>query len=635
MLQKEFQTDFNMMRTGIRIMLCLAIVIIAYTFFPVRSVVAADLHIMRPIDNERVKGLYKIQWSVFNTGTATVPYEIRVKNAQCADAGIALSGEGFVSVVRNGQYEFYWNTGNLTDGGYCLQLCIQNTQNLNECVNRAFQISNHSNHAPIITSKPSKVDYYTNERFEYRASAYDPDGDYIVYQILNAPDFIYINQDGFMTIGNLMRVGRYDIVFTVIDSFGEAATQSFTLNIMPSPTPVATVTGGVTPKVTPKPGSPAIEILLPNASSAFAGRENAVKWKSSGIDLTKVNKIVLEYAAAGEKEFKTISEYKTGQATEYSWDVAEINNGEYVIRISYVGLDNKALMVKVSDIFVIANREDVGAILTIFSLTPENRTVIEDTKPTISAKYAPSDGAEIIADKIKISLDGKQITDECSVSLSEFRCDRDSDLSTGEHTVKVELSDTNDQQLVQTWTFSIETSNSEIEEPPSGENPIVGFFKKFTGEIKLSSVLTICGGLLLIAGVLWFVSALRKRNQKLSYAQDNAGSSSSGDYGGVNNYANQPMAQSSDSGSIESDQPFDFSVGEYDVNDQETTGPDKLPNWLQNGTPEKAAMPVMNGVVNQNNPLPQQAIPSEENEKMSQVHDAFDLTNSQQDNKNG
>jgi hypothetical protein len=552
------------------------------------QVYAATLNIIRPYQGERVTGVYEIGWSVFDTGQATTPYELRLKNSSCSDAGTALASSGFSSSIANGFYSHIWNTNSVVDSTYCLQLCVVLDNGASQCAHRVLSIVNNTNNNPVITSYPQRLNYKSNEAFKYQISAYDPDGDAINYKILSAPDFIFLDQNGYMSIGSYMTPGTYNISLAVIDSKGGATQQSFALVVTqyvpPTPVPTAKPASTITPTPTPKPVAQQIkmEITKPAASSVFQGRSNSIEWKYSNLDSTKVKEVILEYSRFQPSNFEQITKYTSGITNTYTWDVSSIENGEYLVRVSLVGDDSSLLAQVTSDKFLIANRQDEPNLLSIFNLKPENKSIVEDSRPEISANFAGAESNEVTKQSVVVKVDKKEITKLCSIQGDSFKCSLDFDLKDGEHSVEVKLSDSSGQTLEQAWVFSVKTGGQGNQDDPIDGG---GLFGNIDFD-DLKAIYPWCGGLLLIVLLVFVIAVLSKKKSNVDpfYSNNNS-------FGGSKPSLTVDNMGFDDLSDIESQLDYSPNTTSTSVGASSEPGQDDIPDWLK-GTSDDEARPV-------------------------------------------
>ncbi|MBD3363051.1 hypothetical protein GF362_05000 [Candidatus Dojkabacteria bacterium] len=493
------------------------------------EVFGAELKIIRPTSGEKVSGMYQIGWSGFYTGHHSFPYEIRVKNATCSDNGIAIISPNFSSSQLNGQYTHTWNTTNVTDGIHCLQYCIQLDDGSPQCVYQTFNVVNYSNNSPVITSYPSQLNFNTQEIFEYQIHATDADGDTLFYQLLQAPDFIYLDQDGYMSLGDYMNPGVYNISIVVLDGLGGMDQQSFQISVVEEElTPTATNEPNPTVSRTPGPtwtstespteeppdsGEPRLMILKPDEGSVFSGRNNEIEWDWAGIDSEDIEEIVIEYTASEEEMFEEIYKHDGSPMKTYEWDVSEIENGDYYVRVILFDEDGKEIAVDSSGVFLVANKEGEEQILTIYEITPANKAEVDELQPVLSAKFEASESGEIDVDSIKIIFDGKNISDDCSIDESGFECEISEDLDYEEYEVEVTVEDTNGESLKKAWSFSVvgEGNGGGDDDGDSGG----GFNWDDFDFDNLKSFYPWCGVILFILLLLFIISLLKKKSDMI------------------------------------------------------------------------------------------------------------------------
>ncbi len=608
------------------------LVTLFFSGFFLFSVKAADLTISKPVADERLTGVNTIRWSVFNTGISEVPYDLSLRDATCTN-GFSISGGNFSQKVQNGNYTTDVDTRTVSDGRACIRLCVFDTS---QCTYRMVNIVNYSNNPPVITNYPAKVEYTVNEVFEHTVEYFDPDGDTAYLQLLVAPRFLVLEQDGFSTIGEYFTPGEYFVSFIAIDNLGASSQQTFTLYVkaIPTPTPIS-VTKTTTPTPTSIPtdwGN--ISFLSPDETSVFSGEDNMINWDFSEIDTDSIDEVDIFYSTADSDDFVEVYKYMGGVIASYNWNVSDIDDGDYKLKIIFFNSKGDKLHEIVSDVFKIDNLSLSEAILAVVDMSPSNKSEIEELRPIISAKFSPSSGGEIIVDKVRIELDGKNISKECSIDTNGFKCELSDDLKTGTHTVSVELQDTNDQKTKQEWVFSIKEQN---EESGNGEEK-VNFWNTYIlplweklkeGDNNLKYLYLCCGSLLIL---LLFIFVVRSMNRKKLYSEQVSEFNSQGNLSSSSSTDSVPPINDGFS-----NDSYDFSVGSHDVIEDnepvstvEPEGPitADIPDWLK-GEEYASSNPVdsTGQVMDMQGQNTDQSM-----EIQSQVHESFDLASSNGDN---
>lgn len=587
-----------------------------FWFGSMANVFGATLNISKPESNQRVTGEVEIRWSVFNTNISDVPFDLSVMDSSC-NGGFSVAGSRFAQTTKNGYYSHKFNSRNGSDGRKCIRLCVFDTS---QCTYKFVEVVNTTNQAPKILNYPTQLNFDTTQVFKHTIEYMDPENDPSSLVLLEAPNFIVLEQNGLNTIGQYFVPGSYRVSFMAIDNLGASTQQSFVINVVAAPTPTPSPTPRPSVSLTPIPTkiSKGFEILSPKSDSIFSGIENSVEWSYGDMEEDKFGKITLSYSPKGKNDYKEIYTTDDYQINEYKWDVSSIEPGEYAIRFVVMDSDNKEIVNTIVDSLKVEKTSGQDPIV-IDGFMPPNKSEIENTKPEIGANYKPSQGATINQEDVKIELNNKNITSSCSINESGFKCSLDKDLNTGSHKVEVQVKDSNEQEAIQSWTFVVVDPNVGVEEPDDGES----FWDMFSG-INIDGIgsqyLYLCCGIILLIAL--FVFVMRTLGQKKTYDKEVSNFNSTNDYSTPSTY---------DSSSIESE-PYDFSVGKYDVVGEsepvsssvppiQTTSSTDIPDWLK-GDAAYGANPIDSS----GNPIDMKGQDSGATlNDQSQVHESFDL----------
>jgi hypothetical protein len=89
------------------------------------------------------------------------------------------------------------------------------------------------NSSPVITSSPTLTAFY-NQLYQYQLKGYDPDGDSISYNFINAPVFLSIDSSTGLISGIPARefIGQYTVIVQIKDSKGVSNQQIYTLKVI-------------------------------------------------------------------------------------------------------------------------------------------------------------------------------------------------------------------------------------------------------------------------------------------------------------------------------------------------------------------------------------------------------------------
>jgi hypothetical protein len=100
---------------------------------------------------------------------------------------------------------------------------------------------------------------------------------------------------------------------------------------------------------------------------------------------------------------------------------------------------------------------------TITNLQPPENSTTNDTTPTISGDYEDTSGINVSG--IMLKVDGINVTSSATITASRVTYAPGTALADGNHTVYLEVKDTNGNLATATWNFTVETSSSDIPPP--------------------------------------------------------------------------------------------------------------------------------------------------------------------------
>ena len=219
--------------------------------------------------------------------------------------------------------------------------------------------------------------------FSYKVVASDPDGDELKYSFLNAPDFLTIDPKTGQISGKPTEVGDIRFIVKVDDSKGGITTEEFTLNIQLTNTEKEVV------------------FEFPKSASTVTPDNNIIKWKvKSGL---VVKSITLSYSS-DKKEWIEITK-QDRDLGQYTWNISDIEDGEYFIRFLLVDQNNKLFEV-FSDRFQVSSQGNVTE-TEITGLSPEEGSTINNNRPVISAEFRTPEGITIAVENIKFTLNDR------------------------------------------------------------------------------------------------------------------------------------------------------------------------------------------------------------------------------------
>lgn len=611
---------------------------IIFTFFSISFVNAANLSILRPSEGEKINGVVTVYWSVFNLGDNTANYQLQIKQSGCAGQGTSISGDGYTGVVQNGNYSSSVNTVSFSDGVYCLELCVKKLDETVECTHRNVNIVNKTNQPPVVNSYPSQLKFNTdNYDFKYKIQASDPDGDDIFYKLDQAPEFIYLDQDGIVGLTDYMRAGSHTVRILISDGLGATVEHSFVLEVEEAPKPTVTEKE-VTTTITPKPSNDEIKptnneeekngvevnLFYPNSRSVWKEDLNEIKWSIKNNTDIELDDVILDYALDGTQDFQEIIKLGiTDDESNYYWDSSELSDNKYKIRISVSDNDGNIVASEVSSIFQI-ERDDKTVTeapipeLEIIETYPADKEELSTSEGQISGNFDPDATNPIEYESVKIIVDGEDVTNQCYIDDNGFSCTLDEDLSAGTHDVVIEGENTEGDLFVKDWSFSIKDEEDVSPVVTSTPNNVT---TGLASSINQQWIYLLCGFLIFILMFIGFFKlfSARKRSKTSVAEVSPVNDDLDGTQIPVDNLGFSPEAYD--------DQSFDFSsVGEHDVS-VENQGENTIPDWLQEEG-NNASAPVSPGgdvfpVANNNSVMGV--------DEGSELHESFGLTPSSDD----
>lgn len=556
-------------------------VILFVLFFLTFQIVvsAADLNITYPpTDETRLLQNQKvgISWEVTNTVNPTFKYQLNLKDALCKQTikGIQQSQ----NPLKAGKYNAVLDLKSLENSTYCLNLCIYDLTE-QECYNRTFVLTDTlenvsvsdendgSNKPPKILSYPSILNLNYKQNFFYQITAEDPNGDAFTYRLISAPDFIYLNQkNGTITNTNIMRPGNYFVAFVVIDRNGSYIQQNFTINVFERYDSDGKPTEQPTQPVDPNKQQ-VFDITKPRSGELISATDNLIQWNVKNINYDKAN----IYYQKADGEWTLLKVIENSGIKEMEWDVTGLTSGQYKIKVE-LKKGNSVVNSKEVNNLIVGNDVNSSSLL-IINLKPINQSETDQTKPEISANIIPSDGGKIIKDKVEVWLDNKKITSQCSVNETEIKCEVENDLSLKEHTVKMKVVDSNDQEVQQQWTFTVieklpDATPTDGTEPNPTTTPTVNrtnFLAQIgnnLGKIDSSIWLWSCGGLLALVLLFFAIRFLRERNANSYYSRTSPEETTEAELASV-----VPESKESNTEDNELEDFTDYSVGDFSVGD--------------------------------------------------------------------
>ncbi len=453
-----------------------------------------------PAPNRSISGSSQIRFKIYDDNYQRPPYEIALYNKDCKTKFGTIDANNYVIKNSSNIYTKTWNTNGpikdkatVPNGTYCLKVCVTLENEGNKyavCDLRHVTLTDPvaANRNPVITSTPPNTLLIAGQRFGYDVNATDPDNNTLTYKLSSAPAFLKINSSTgeISTVDTLTETGSFSVVVKVEDGKGGSATQQFTITVVEEP---STSIGEIT-------------ILSPAKDAILTGADNLVKWQIKNI--TDISKITIYYSKSGEA-WKEIAQLGA-DATEYKWDVSNIESEDYLIRIVVTAKDGKTYE-GVSEKFQISSKGGgtIEPAASIVDLKPEEDSKIDELKE-ISATLVPAPGETVKKESVKVLLDDKDIMSKCEVIEKQVKCTINEETAAGKHKIFMEFEDSKGNKASKQWFF-------EINEGASGQGQ--GGDEEVEGLATWAIIALICliaALLILIPWVLYSIWRRRDRN---------------------------------------------------------------------------------------------------------------------------
>jgi hypothetical protein len=474
-----------------------------------------------PGPNVTVSGNVTTIWRNYDNNQSDIPYELTLRDSQTCNTLRGTISVGTKPSSSGTDASVTWASGgplsdaaSIPDGAYCMQLCISLRNGSNPysaCNLRIINIRNTNIPPQIVSSPPADRTITVNESWQYQVQASDANGDAITYSLLNNPGFLTINAGTGMisTNSNAKNPGTYTITVVARDSYGGTASQEFQLVVT-----AATVTPPPAPPAAPGNQAGSVTIVLPVTDAELSGDKNQITWEAT--DPEGIKEIRISYST-DQVEWIPIATLP-GDKTSYNWDVLEVEAGEYYLRVEAV--DNQdAISSDMSGRFeVVSVPENIPGTATkplIISVRPEDGSSISERRPTITGDFTPPAGGMISATSFVLKIDEKDVSDICTVTVSDFSCIPEEDLSLGVHKVRAEVKSNDDQTAVREWTFTIIT--------PAQESPVQQTSGVQVNSQLVTILLIACCLLSLLLIIPWILYVLwRRRSEEVTetYAEE-------------------------------------------------------------------------------------------------------------------
>ncbi len=171
-----------------------------------------------PLSQARVNNLY-----LYQVGASDVDGDPLSFNLTNAPDGMAIDSQGRIT----------WNPDASQLGEHTVEVIVEDGQGGSDNQSFTLDVNNRvENQAPNITSTPNIITN-TERVYQYQGKAIDPDGDYLIWSLTEAPQGMVIDEiTGVLSWQpTAQQIGEHTVSVQVIDTFGLAVIQTFTLSV--------------------------------------------------------------------------------------------------------------------------------------------------------------------------------------------------------------------------------------------------------------------------------------------------------------------------------------------------------------------------------------------------------------------
>lgn len=449
----------------------------------------------QPRASTTLSGESTVRFRLYDDDRDNPPYEVALYSSNCIDKFGVIEANNYAIKSADNVYSFTWNTdgpiktmSSVPDGNYCFKVCTtlvtNEGTNYAVCDARPVTLTEEVNHAPQITSTPPNSNMLVGQKYGYDVNATDPDSDTLIFSLVNAPDFLQINSSSgeISTKGALSETGTFSFIVKVVDGKDGEDTQELTINVVEEPKPVILK----------------VEVTNPTSNTIFSEDNNTIKWELENAE--DIESIKVFYSTDAE-DWILIEELDP-ETREYNWDVSELDDGDYYLKIEVIDGAGKKYEI-ISEKFSISNEKELEETISIIDVYPGDEVEIESLKE-IRATIVVSEGLELDKGSLKVSLDDDDITDLCVITEESLNCNLESmDIAEGKHNLVIEISSKEGKSASSDTFFNV---SEEVPEEDSGSEEISGL-----------STIAIVGLICLIVGLLilipWILYTLWRRNQ--------------------------------------------------------------------------------------------------------------------------
>jgi RHS repeat-associated protein len=217
--------------------------------------------ISNPPIKARVNNLY-----VYQVGAEDLDGDPLSFNLTDAPDGMTIDARGRIT----------WNPAASQLGSHTVEVTVADGQGGSATQSFTLNVNNRvTNQAPSITSTPNTVTN-TERVYQYRGTAVDPDGDYLIWSLAQAPQGMVIDEEtGVLSWQpTAQQIGEHTVSVQVIDAFGLGVIQTFTLS----------VTGNNTPPTSQQLGSHTVEVIVADTQNGVGRQTYTVEVGTTAIN---------------------------------------------------------------------------------------------------------------------------------------------------------------------------------------------------------------------------------------------------------------------------------------------------------------------------------------------------------------
>lgn len=212
-----------------------------------------------------------------------------------------------------------------------------------------------------------------------------------------------------------------------------------------------------------------LTLNLPSVGSIFSGEFNKISWTFKQTPPTNSQLEVAYKLVGSNNDFRALA-ILPASTTSYFWDVSNVANGQYQIRITIFNASNSSNLINeentiaevVSTNFLVDNPSGSQAVSkgVIADLTPASGSSTQNQRPIISGRFILPAAQRVDVSSFKLTVNGFDRSELCRVDNSGFQCQLAPSLPAGLQFVQVSVRTDSQEQLAAGWQFSVEAQTS-------------------------------------------------------------------------------------------------------------------------------------------------------------------------------